>query len=308
MTITILQRDAKPEAWRDLMDRIADANADGLRIFGQVLTRPTGINLGFELSQNPFINRPSWNRIADLPFEEKIAILRQPDFRKQLLSETNPDAKLANRVSNWQRIFPLGDPPDYEPGPEKSIAAMAARAGADPAELVYDLLLENGGKTILYRPLSNYSYGDLETVKDMFSHPNSLVGLGDGGAHVSILSDASAISYMLTHWTRDRTRGEKKPLPWAIRRLTRDNAVAIGLNDRGLIRAGYKADINVIDYDRLRLHAPQVAYDLPSGGRRLVQKVEGYDATIVSGTPVQIGGEETGELPGRLVRGAKDAA
>jgi len=308
MTITILQRDAKPEGWRDLLERIAAANADGLPIFGQVLTRPTGIMLGFEVSQNPFVNRPSWNRIADLPFDEKLAVLRQPEFRRQLISETNPDARLANRVTNWERIFPLGDPPNYEPAPEDSVAAMAARSGADPAELVYDLLLENDGKTILYRPLSNYSYGDLGTVQEMFSHPNSLVGLGDGGAHVGVLSDASAITYMLTHWTRDRTRGEKMPLPWAIKRLSRDNAAAIGLNDRGLLQPGYKADINVIDYDRLQLRAPQVAYDLPSGGRRLLQKIEGYDATIVSGVPVQIGGEETGALPGRLVRGAKEVA
>ena len=305
MTVTILQRDARPEGWRDLLDRIASANADGLPIFGQVLTRPTGIMLGFEVSQNPFVNRPSWNRITDLPFEEKLAFLRQPDFRKQLISETNPDERLAKRVTNWERIFPLGDPPNYEPAPEGSIAAMAARTGADPAELVYDLLLENDGKTILYRPLSNYSYGDLGTVQEMFSHPNSLVGLGDGGAHVGVLSDASAITYMLTHWTRDRTRGGRMPLPWAIKRLSRDNAAAIGLNDRGLVKNGYKADLNVIDYDRLKLCPPKVAYDLPSGGRRLLQRIEGYDATIVSGTPVQIHGEETGALPGRLVRGSK---
>jgi N-acyl-D-aspartate/D-glutamate deacylase len=305
MTVTILQRDSRPESWRDLMGKIATANDDGLRIYGQVLTRPTGIMLGFEISQNPFINRPSWDKIADLPFDEKLTVLRQPEFRAQLLSESNPDERLAYRVSCWERIFPLGDPPDYEPAPEQSIAARAARAGQDANAFAYDLLMENGGKTILYRPLSNYTYGDLDTVKDMFSHPNSLIGLGDGGAHVSILSDASAFTYMLTHWTRDRTRGDKTPLPWAIKRLTLDNAAAIGLNDRGLLRPGYKADINVIDYDRLQLHAPQVAYDLPSGGRRLIQKADGYDATIVSGVPVQIDGVETGALPGRLVRGAQ---
>jgi N-acyl-D-aspartate/D-glutamate deacylase len=307
MTVTILQRDARPESWRDLMAKIADANAENLHIFGQVLTRPTGIMLGFEISQNPFINRPSWDKIANLPYDEKLAILRQPDFRAQLLSESNPDERLAYRVSCWERIFPLGDPPDYEPGPDQSIAALAARTNKSPDEFAYDMLLEDGGKTLLYRPLSNYTYGDLDTVKDMFSHPNSLVGLGDGGAHVSIISDASAFTYMLTHWTRDRTRGDKAPLPWAIKRLTRDNAAAIGLKDRGLLQPGYKADINVIDYDNLQLHAPKVAYDLPGGGRRLIQKADGYDATIVSGAPVQIGGEETGALPGRLVRGAHDA-
>jgi N-acyl-D-aspartate/D-glutamate deacylase len=308
MTITVLQRDAKPEEWRRLMDRVAAANADGLNITGQVLTRPTGIMMGFEISQNPFLGRPSYNEIAGLPLAEKMNILRRPDFRAKLLAEKNPDAGLVRRLERWDRIFPLGNPPDYEPTPDKSVAARAQREGRKPEEVAYDMLLEKDGKAILYRPLSNYTYGDLETVKDMISHPNTLVGLGDGGAHVGVLCDASAITYMLTHWTRDRKVGEKLPLPWAIRRLTRDNAAAIGLNDRGLLRPGCKADVNVIDYDGLRLHAPEVVYDLPSGGRRLIQKTDGYAATIVSGVPVQRDGVETGELPGRLVRGPQQAA
>jgi N-acyl-D-aspartate/D-glutamate deacylase len=170
------------------------------------------------------------------------------------------------------------------------------------------MLLEKGGKAILYRPLSNYTYGTLDTVRDMMCHPNSLIGLGDGGAHVGILSDASAMTYMLTHWVRDRTRGPRLPLSWAVKRLTRDNARAIGLNDRGLIGRGAKADVNIIDFDRLRLHAPEVVYDLPSGGRRLIQKVDGYEATMVSGDIVYRDGKETGKLPGRLVRGAKAGA
>jgi len=308
LSITILQRDKNPEWWREIMGQVAAANADGAKMLGQVLPRPTGIMLGFEISQNPFIGRPSWETIADLPFEAKLAILRRPDFRAKLISETNPNEKLAYRVAHWERIFPLGDPPNYEPAPEQSIAAIAAREGRDPAELAYDMLLENGGKTILYRPLSNYTYFNLDTVGDMMRHPNTLVGLGDGGAHVSIICDASAISYLLTHWTRDRTRGETVPLPWAIKRLTRDNAAAIGLNDRGLLKPGLKADINVIDYDRLRLRAPEVTYDLPSGGRRLIQKTDGYAATLVSGRPVYRESVATGVLPGRLVRGAKGAA
>jgi len=308
LSITILQRDANPEWWRETMAHVAEANAAGANIRGQVLPRPTGILLGFEISQNPFMNRPSWDAIADLPFEEKLAHLRRPDFRAKLIAETNPNAKLANRVHNWDRIFPLGDPPNYEPAPEDSVAAIAGRAGREPAELAYDLLLENGGKTILYRPLSNYTYFNLDTVHDMMCDPNTLVGLGDGGAHVGIICDASAISYMLTHWTRDRTRGATVPLPWAIKRLTRDNAEAIGLLDRGLLAPGLKADINVIDYDRLRLREPQVVYDLPAGSRRLIQKTDGYVATLVNGVPVYREGEATGALPGRLVRGAKGAA
>lgn len=308
LSITILQRDRNPEWWRDIMGQISAANADGAQIVGQVLPRPTGILLGFEISQNPFIGRPTWDKIADLTLDEKLAALRQPDFRAQLMSESCPDEKLAYRVSHWERIFPLGDPPNYEPAPEESIAALAAKAGRDPADFAYDMLLENGGKTILYRPLSNYTYFNLDTVGDMMQHPNTLVGLGDGGAHVGIICDASAISYLLTHWTRDRTRGDTVPLPWAIKRLTHDNASTIGLNDRGLLAPGRKADINVIDYDKLQLRAPEVVYDLPAGGRRLIQKTDGYAATIVAGTPVYRNGEATGALPGRLVRGMKGAA
>ena len=303
MSITILQRDNKPEEWRRLMGRVAEAQRAGLPMMGQVLTRPTGIMLGFEISQNPFLDRPSWNEIEALPFQEKIERLMQPEFRARLISETIQDETLSRRVTKWDRIFPLDDPPDYEPPAERSIAAMAAREGRKPAEVAYDLLLEKGGKTILYRPLSNYTYGTLDTVHDMMCHPNTLIGLGDGGAHVGILSDASAITYMLTHWTRDRTRGARLPLPWAIKRLTSDNARAIGLNDRGVIRRDAKADINVIDYDRLNVHAPEVVYDLPSRGRRLIQRTDGYVATLVSGQVVTREGRATGALPGRLVRG-----
>ncbi len=305
MSITVLQRDNKPEEWRALMGSMEDAQKAGVQIMGQVLTRPTGILLGFEISQNPFVGRPSWKEVEDLPFVEKMKRLVQPEFRARLIAEADEDASLMRRVTKWDRIFPLGDPPDYEPPAETSVAARAAREGRNPAEVAYDMLLEKGGKAILYRPLSNYTYGTLDTVRDMMCHPNALIGLGDGGAHVGILSDASAITYLLTHWVRDRTRGPKLPLAWAIKRLTSDNARAIGLNDRGVIRRGAKADINVIDFDRLRLHAPEVVYDLPSGGRRLIQKVDGYEATIVSGEVVNREGQATGKLPGRLVRGAK---
>ena len=307
MAISILQRDAKPEEWRKIAGWIAEANSSGVGMLGQVLTRATGILLGFEISQNPFYGRPGYMALAGLPHAEKVAALRQPDRKKRILSETIDDKSLERRVSRWDRIFPLNDPPNYEPSPNDSIAAMAGRQGRDPADLAYDLLLENDGKTILYRPLSNYTEGNLNAVHDMLTHPATIVGLGDGGAHVGMLCDSSAITTMLTHWTRDRTHGEKFGLPWAIRRVTHDSAAAIGLHDRGVVKPGYKADLNVIDYDRLSLHTPQVVYDLPAGGRRLIQKAAGYEATIVSGVPVYREGEETGALPGRLVRGAQSA-
>ena len=304
MAITILQRDSRPELWRDLMAGITQANEEGAQIVGQVLTRPTGILLGFEISMNPFSGRPSWEKIAKLSLDEKLVHLRDPSFRKQVMSETCPSKKLAGRVSTYERIFPWdGEYPDYEPPATQSVAARGEREGRDPEDLVYDMLLEKEGKTILYRPLSNYAYGDLNTVGEMMQHPNTLVSLGDGGAHVGVLCDATSMAYMLTHWTRDRTRGEKIALPWAIKRITCDNAKAIGLNDRGQLKPGYKADINVIDYDRLAIGYPEVAYDLPSGGRRLIQRSEGIDATLVAGETVYRDGESTGQYPGRLVRG-----
>lgn len=307
MTITVLQRDNRPELWRETMADIAAANADGQHIVGQVLTRPTGVMLGFEISLNPFMGCETWKKLADLPHAQKVAELRKPEVKAQILSERQEDHLMRSRVTQWSRIFPLGDPPDYEPAPEKSVAAMAARMDRTPEDVCYDLLLANDGKAILYRPLSNYAYGDLSPVQDMMLHPNSLVGLGDGGAHVGVLTDASAFTYMLTHWTRDRTRGKTLPLEWAVKRLTRDNAEAIGLLDRGLLAVGKKADINVIDYGKLAICPPQVLYDLPAGGKRMVQRTRGYDATIVSGAVVYRNGEATDALPGRLVRGARAA-
>lgn len=303
MTITVLQRDSRPELWRETMADIAKANDDGASIVGQVLTRPTGVMLGFEISLNPFMGCAAWKEIQSLPHAEKLIFLRRPEFRTRMLKERQEDHLMRSRVTLWNRIFPLGDPPDYEPAPEKSVAARAEREGRTPEEVGYDMLLENDGKTILYRPLSNYAYGNLDTVADMMQHPNSLVGLGDGGAHVGVLTDASAITYMLTHWTRDRTRGDTLPLSWAIKRLTHDNADAIGLRDRGLLAVGKKADINVIDYDNLTIGPPEVLYDLPTGGKRMIQRTTGYDATIVSGEIVYRYGEPTEALPGRLVRG-----
>ncbi len=296
----------KPEEWRDITGWIADADRSGVPMLGQVLTCPTGIILGFEISQNPFLGRPSYEAIADLPFERKIAALRDPAVRAAILAEETDNDSLRRRVRRWDRMFPMSGPPNYEPPPEDSIEAQATRMGRDPAGVAYDMLLENNGKTLLYRPLSNYTYGNLDLVHDMLCHDATIVGLGDGGAHVGILSDASALSTMLTHWTRDR-KGARFSLPWAVKRITRDLAHAIGLRDRGVVAPGFKADLNVIDYDRLRVRAPEVVYDLPASGRRLIQRADGYEATIVSGVAVNREGQATGALPGRLVRGARSA-
>jgi N-acyl-D-aspartate/D-glutamate deacylase len=305
VTISLLQRDNHPDGWRELMAEIDEANDEGLRITAQVRSRPTSVLLGLELSQNPFMGRSSYKRIAHLPFAERLAQLRQPDFRARILSEAFEGSRRGQRVERWDRMYPLGDPPDYEPTAEHSIAARAARQGRSPEEVAYDLLIEGDGRGILYLPVTNYAGGNLDVVRDMMAAPNSLIGLGDGGAHVGIMCDATATSYLLTHWTRDRGRGALFPVSWAIKRLAADNAAAIGLDDRGLLKAGLKADINILDYDRLRLRRPEIVYDLPAGGKRLIQRTEGFDATIVSGAVVYRHGAATGALPGRLVRGAR---
>ncbi len=305
MTVSLLQRESRPWLWRKILDNIEEANAAGNKLIGQVMARPIGVMLGFEISQNPFMLCPTYKAIAHLPFEEKMAILRQPETRERIIAEDFPDPVISARTRTWEKIFQLNDPVNYEPGPELSCAAQAARLGVDPKALCYDWLMAKDGHAVLYRPLINYADGTLDAVQTMMQHPDTIMGLGDGGAHVSIICDASSHTYMVSHWTRDRTRGEKLPIEWVIKRITRDNAMAIGLSDRGLLAPGLKADINVIDHANLRVHAPEVRYDLPTGGRRLVQTTEGYDATIVSGVPVYLKGEATGELPGRLVRGTR---
>ena len=308
LTFSLLQRESKPKFWRWLLDRVEEANAAGVPMFGQVMGRPVGLMFGFELSQHPFLTRPSYQEVAHLPLPERVAALRDPARRARILAEPTDDAALKVRLNNWDKIFPLGDPPDYEPPPERSVAAMAAARGMTPEALCYDLMLERDGKAILNRPLLNYADGDLGAIREMMTHPHTLMGLGDGGAHVGYICDASCMTHMLAHWARDRARGPRLPIEQAVKRISRDNAAAMGLADRGVIAPGYKADLNVIDFARLQLRAPEMRYDLPAGGKRLVQKAEGYVATVLSGAVTYREGEATGALPGRLVRGPQRAA
>ena len=302
LTMTLLQKEARPEQWRDLLDRVAAANADGLKLTAQIRGRPTSVLLGFELSLNPFCACPSWREVQDFDFEARLVKLRETAFRARLVSEPCGNSERQRRFQQWDRIFPFGDPPQYEPDPDISIAAQAKRLGVAPAELAYDLMLENGGRGILYRPTTNYADGDLAVVHEMLSHPNTLIGLGDGGAHVGVMCDATDMAHTISYWTRDRTRGPKHGLEDMVRRLTTANAEAIGLHDRGRIEPGLRADVNIVDYDALQLHSPKVQYDLPAGGKRLVQRSKGFDATIVAGELVWRDGEAPGTLPGRLLR------
>jgi len=302
LTMTLLQKESRPEQWRDLLDRVAAANADGLKLTAQIRGRPTSVLLGFELSLNPFCACPSWREVQDFDFEARLVKLRDTAFRARLVSEPCGNSERQRRFQQWDRIFPFGDPPQYEPDPDISVAAQAKRLGVAPAELAYDLMLENGGRGILYRPTTNYADGDLAVVHEMLSHPNTLIGLGDGGAHVGVMCDATDMAHTISYWTRDRTRGPKHGLEDMVRRLTAANAEAIGLHDRGRIEPGLRADINIVDYDALQLHSPKIQYDLPAGGKRLVQRSKGFDATLVAGELVWRDGEATGKLPGRLLR------
>ncbi len=305
LSLSVAQAEAAPEAWRRILHEIGVANDQGLAMRAQVCGRPVGILLGLELTLNPFSGRPSYEEIAHLPLEERVKAMRSPEFRSRLLSEEQGhDHPFMQAVlDNYHKIFPLGDPPDYEPAPEASLGAIAERQGVSPFEVALDLVLENNGRGLLYFPFLNYADFNLDSALAMIKDPHTLLGLGDGGAHVGTICDGSFPTTMLTHWTRDRTRGEKLSIPFVIKSHTHDTARAVSLNDRGTLEPGMKADINIIDYDGLTLHAPEVRYDLPAGGRRLIQRADGYVASLVSGEVIYRDGEPTGALPGKLIRG-----
>jgi N-acyl-D-aspartate/D-glutamate deacylase len=296
-----------PRGYRGVLDRIGEATrTKGLSITTQVAARPIGLLLGLELSRNPFQTHPSYKAIAKLPLHERIARLRDPAVRAAILAEaaSTTDDPLFFRP-NYDRMFLLGDPPDYEQPLENALGARAQREGRKPEELAYDAMLEHNGRGMLYVPFANYADGNLDAVREMLLDPHSVPGLSDGGAHCGIICDASFPTYLLSHWTRDRSRGERLSIPFVVASQARKTALSVGLKDRGVIGAGYKADLNVIDYDRLKLRPPEVHYDLPMGGRRLLQPIDGYEATIVSGAVTQRGGKPTGVRPGRLVRGVR---
>ena len=251
VTITMIQSDAHPEGWRELMKQIDDANGEGLRITAQIRSRPTSVLLGLELTQNPFMGRPSYRTIAHLPIAERVEILRQPEFRARLLAEAYEGSRRgAERIERWDRMFPLGDPPNYEPAEESSLGAQARREDRDPREIVYDYLIANEGRNFIFAPFANFAAYNLDCCSEMMQSPYTLIGLGDGGAHVGLISDGSFPTTLLAHWGRDRARGTLDQA-WLVKRQTSDNARAVGLMDRGVLAPGYKADLNVIDFDKL---------------------------------------------------------
>ena len=306
LSLSLAQAGSSADGWRGLLGLIEQASKDGLPIRGQVAPRPIGLLLGLQGTINPFIAHETFAEIKDKPLADKVRIMRDPSFRARMLAETEARQThpLARRVMAFERIFPLGDPPNYEPPKETSLAAMAARGNREAQDIAYDMLLEDEGRAFLFSPFANYTEFNLDCCRDMIAHPDTVQGLGDGGAHVGIISDASFATYLLTHWGRDRGHG-KFDLGYLVKRQTADTARAVGLMDRGVIAPGKKADLNVIDFDRLQVRAPRMAFDLPAGGKRLLQGADGYVATIVSGEIVYQGGKATGALPGKLVRGAQ---
>lgn len=306
LSISLTQVDVWPAQWRRLLELIEQANGDDVAIRGQVAARPIGLLLGLQGSLHPFVMRPIYRSLASLPLAERVNAMRRPEVREAILRE-RPEGRgmFGFSGASYDKLFLLGDPPDYEPAPQSSVAALAARVGRDAEDLAYDLLLEDGGRSLLYYPALNYTDGNLDAAREMLLHPYTVPGLGDGGAHCGVICDGSFPTFLLTHWARDRTRGERLPLEWVVKAQARDTAELVGLRDRGLLAPGMKADVNVVDFEGLRLRPPRIVHDLPAGGRRLVQEAEGFVATIVSGEVVYQAGEATGALPGRLVRGAR---
>ena len=312
VTFACLQNPIEPEQWRRLLKIVEQDAAEGGRLTPQVAQRPAGLLLSFESTAHPFMFHPGYAELAALPPVERRAKLAEPEVRAQILEHPPviPDglpAPATLLTNGFHMMYPLGDPPDYEPGPEQSVAAIAEREGRKPEEVAYDLMLEKDGRGILYLPLLGYANGDLDAIREMMLHPKSIFGLSDGGAHCGLICDASMPTFLLTHWVRDRDRGERIGLEEIVERQTRRTASFYGMEDRGVLEPGMKADVNVIDFERLHIHAPEMVYDLPAEGKRLIQKVDGYRFTIVSGEVIYEDGKPTGALPGKLVRGPQPA-
>ena len=313
VAFALVQTDQTPDTWKRLLAALDETHAANIPLYGAVAGRPAGILMAWLGSTHPFMAHPLWQQIAPLPWEYKLARLRSPEVRAQLtdmaalMGAAQHDSRLAYLTQSFHKMYALGAEPDYEPAAEHSIAAISQRDGRTPLEVAYDMLMADDGKGIIYFPSFNYAYNDLSQLHTELQHPRTMMSLADGGAHCGYICDVSMPTYMLTHWARDRKRGPTLPLELMVQRQTRDTAAIYGLKDRGLLQPGYLADINIIDFDRLRLPPPYVAFDLPAGGRRLVQTAEGYLATLKAGETIMENGERTGALPGKLMRGPQAA-
>ena len=309
ISVTIEQDDRYPEIWKNVLKSISNEAKNGLKIKGQVPPRPTGVLQGLTATLNPFLFHKTFSEITGLSLQEKVQKLREPKFRDKLLQEkpimkgeTDSEKLITFLLTSYNKMFGLGDPPNYEPDPSQSMLEIAKREGKNPKEVILDKMLEKDGNALLYFPLFNYSRGNLDDVRYMLTHEHTAFGLGDAGAHCGVLCDASFPTTLLTHWTRDRTRGNKLPLEWVVMKQTKNNAEWFGLYDRGVIEEGKKADMNIIDYENLTLNHPEIVYDLPGSNKRLIQRTNGYRETIISGKVAFQNGESTGIMNGNLVR------
>ena len=308
-SFTVLQTDAVPDRWRDLMHAAGKMVEAGLQVRTQVAPRAVGVILSFASSVNPFVVTPTYRQLSTLPIASRLAALRAPATKARILEEqrgTTPTG-MAELITRFTRMFRMGNPVDYEPIASQSLQAEAERSGRDTADYVYDVLLEAGGRQLIYLPVVNYAHGTLGDVYEMMTDPNALYGLSDAGAHCGTIADGSFPTTTLALWGRGNRAGQSIPLETLINGYTERNALHVGWRDRGVIAPGYLADINVIDQDNLAVAPPTLAEDLPAGGARFLQTARGYRWTLKRGTMTFEDGNPTGELPGRLIRGSQPA-
>lgn len=308
LSVLLVQVDAQPGLWRETLDRVNAVRAQGREANAQIGSRPIGVVLGLETTVHPFAAHPVWREIRDLsPTERYQRLKTDAELRRRLTTPRRDGDAAAFMGESFHKMFPIGERPNYEPEASQSIQAMAARTGRTPQDVALEVMMADGGKGLMMLPFENYAYGSLDVVHEMLTDPGTVLGVADGGAHVGVICDASSPTSLMTLWGRDRTRGPKLGLEFLIAKQSRGTALAYGLADRGLLAPGHKADINVIDFDALQLRRPEVVYDLPAGGRRLIQRATGYRHTFVSGVETLQADELTGERPGKLVRGAQAA-
>jgi N-acyl-D-amino-acid deacylase len=305
LTVTLIATTAPAYENGKMYNLAEQARKEGREIRPQAAGRPTGVLHGLQSSFHAFVGHPTWREeLADLDHESLLVRLKDPIVKARILSEESviKSGPMQNLPRLMNQVFPLGENPNYEPGPEDSVAGIARARAMDSMEVMYDLLVANGGKELFYQPLGGYQSYSLELQKVLLEHPNVLFGLSDGGAHCGVIADAGMATFIMTYWGRDRTKGDKLELEFIVKSLTWETAKAFGMYDRGQLTEGMIADINIIDFDAMRLHRPEAIFDLPAGGRRLVQRAEGYEATIKAGEVIFANGEHTGALPGKLVR------
>ncbi len=311
VTFTLVQVADNPELWRDVLARVTEHNAAGAQLRPQVCARPIGMISGLN-GYHMFMRRETFLKLADLPLDRLVAELRKPEVKAAILADRDIPHPQAGSMKNiyglfrqaMSHMFPMGSPVNYEPEPGTSFAATAAAQGRDTADVMYDFLLEHDGRAFAILLGGNYLYGNFDVIREMLTHDHTVTGLSDAGAHVSLIVDGTMPTYQLTHWVRDRSRGEKLPLEFIIAKQTATNADMYGLADRGRLLPGLRADINIIDLDRLNVDLPVAHHDLPAGGRRIMQPVEGYVGTFVNGVRTRMNDKDTGARPGRVVRNA----